>query len=278
VVRLFDEATNELVHAMRIRGTRYRPPVYNNAATYRVEIAYDDEPVSETRTGNTASVAGPPAIHYFGAVQPSILQGGTATLEWDVSAPATLTINQGVGDVMSLTVDGIGYVQVNPAADTTYTLTLNGSPSAITTVRVFAGRAAWNDVHFTPGQQDDPEIFGGNKDPDGDGFSNDEEFQFQTDPLDASSRPKLQGSVKADGATLTVDFDMSYPVDPAIARMVVEVSGTLDGWQEVPANSYVETGRENFPADGTSRVSIRLTDTVTAPEGRRFYRARWNLP
>ena len=90
--------------------------------------------------------------------------------------------------------------------------------------------------------------------------------------------PRLQGSVSLDGATLAVDFDMSYPVDAASSRMIVETTSTLGGWQEVPSNSYVETGRENFPGSGTSRVSIRLLDTVPSPEGKRFYRARWELP
>jgi hypothetical protein len=73
-VRVFDETTGELVHAMRIRGTRYRPPVYDNGKTYRVEIAYDDAQLSETRTGQTASVSGPAEIRLFRAVQPSIIQ------------------------------------------------------------------------------------------------------------------------------------------------------------------------------------------------------------
>ncbi|MCP5532105.1 MAG: hypothetical protein H7A48_02925, partial [Akkermansiaceae bacterium] len=113
VVRVFDETTGELVHAMRVRGSRYRPPVYDNGATYRVEIAYGDAAVSETRNGQVAVAAGPPAIHSFRALQPSILVGAAATLEWDVSSPATLVIDQGVGDVLSRTVDGIGYVRVS---------------------------------------------------------------------------------------------------------------------------------------------------------------------
>lgn len=278
VVRVFDETTDELVHAMRVRGSRYRPPVYDNSSTYRVEIAYDDAVISETLSGQIALVEGPAAIHYFGAVQPSILQGGMATLEWDVSAPATLTIDGGLGDVLPQTVDGIGFVTVAPAADTTYTLTLNGGVTATTTIRVFADRAVWNDANFNPTEQADPEVFGGDKDPDGDGFTNDEEFQFQTDPQEGSSRPRLQGSVDLDGSTLSVDFDMSYPLEPAASKMIVETATMLDDWQEVPANSYVETNRENFPSSGTSRVSIRLTDTLLSPEGKRFYRARWELP
>lgn len=277
VVRVFDQASNELIHAMRSRGSRYRPPVYNNATTYRVEIAYGDEVVSETLNGQTATAAGPASIAYFGAMQPSILQGGTAILEWDVSSPATLTIDQGIGSVLSQTVDGIGYLQVAPASDTTYTLTLNGVLIAQTTVRVFPNRAAWNASYFTASELADPAISGGDADPDGDGFTNDQEFQFQTNPLDAASRPRLQGRVEVDGEILIADFEMPYPLDSAIFKIIVETSSTLAGWQDVPANSYVETGRENFPGDGTSRISIRLTDTLPIPTGKRFYRARWEL-
>jgi hypothetical protein len=275
VVRVYDQATNELIHAMRIRGSRYRAPVYNNSATYRVEIAYGDEAVSETRTGQTATDAGAPAIHFFGAVQPSIVLGQESLLEWDVSSPATLTIDQGIGNVTRQTVDGIGYLEVAPVADTTYTLTLNGTITAQTTVRVFPGRTTWNAVHFTAGELGNPAISGGGEDPDGDGFTNDEEFQFQTDPRSATSAPGLQGSVEQDGAKLSVGFEMSYPLDPGVSKIIVESSGTLGAWQEVPANSYVETGRENHPASGTSRVSIRLNDITPAAEGKRFFRARW---
>ena len=79
------------------------------------------------------------------------------------------------------------------------------------------------------------------------------------------------------GTTLTVDFDMSYPIDSASTKMIVETSSTLQGWQQVPANSYLERARENFPSAGTSRVSVRLTDAVSIPGGKRFYRARWTL-
>ena len=278
VVRVFDETTGDLVHAMRIRGTRYRPPVYDNGKTYRVEIAYDDETLSETRISQTASVPGPAEIHLFRAVQPSIILGAGSTLEWDVTSPATLTIDQGTGDVMSATVGGIGYLDVSPSVDTTYTLTLNDTLTAQTTVRVFPGRAAWDAAHFSPAELANPAISGGSEDPDGDGFTNDQEFQFQTDPRNASSRPRLQGAIHENGGVLEIDFECAVPLEPAAARILVETSTHLDGaWTPLPSNSYVETGRENFPADGTSRVSIGLNQPIAAGEPRRFYRARWVL-
>jgi alkaline phosphatase D len=276
VVRVFDETTGDLVHAMRIRGTRYRPPVYDNGKTYRVEIAYDDALLSETRTGQTARVSGPAGIRLFRAGRPSIIQGASSTLEWDVASPATLTINQGIGNVMTTTVDGIGYLDVSPASDTTYTLTLNGTLTAQATIRVFPGRAAWNAANFSPEELTNPAISGGGEDPDGDGFTNDQEFQFQADPRNASSRPRLQGVIQENGGVLEIDFECSVPLETAAAHILVETSTHLDGaWTPLPSNSYVETGRENFPADGTSRVSIGLNEPITPGEPRRFYRARW---
>ncbi|MEY4243038.1 MAG: hypothetical protein RLZZ245_623 [Verrucomicrobiota bacterium] len=278
VVRVFDETSGTLVHAMRIRGTRYRPPVYDNGKTYRVEIAYDDETRSETRTGQTASVSGPAEIRLFRSVQPSIIIGASSTLEWDVASPATLTINQGIGNVLTATVDGIGYLEISPTTDTTYTLTLNGTLTAQTTIRVFPGRAAWDAVHFSSEELANSAISGGGEDPDGDGFTNDEEFQFQTDPQDASSKPRLQGMIQKNGGVLEIGFECSFPLEPAAARILVETSTHLDGaWTFLPSNSYVETGRENFPADGTSRVSISLNEPMTPGEPRRFYRACWVL-
>lgn len=276
VVRVFDETSGDLVHAMRIRGTRYRPPVYDNGTTYRVEIAYDDAALSETRSGQTASVSGPAAIRLFRAVQSSIVQGASSTLEWDVASPATLTINQSIGNVMSATVDGIGYLEVNPTANTTYSLTLNGALTAQATVRVFPGRAAWNSSHFSAAELTNPAISGAAADPDGDGFTNDQEYQFQTQPKNGSSKPRLQGEVRQNGGVLEIDFECSVPLEPAEASILVETNTGLDGtWTPMPSNSYVETGRENFPSDGTSRVSIRLNESIAPSQARRFYRARW---
>jgi hypothetical protein len=278
VVRVFDETTGDLVHAMRVRGCRYRPPVYNIAATYRVEIAYGDATVSETSTGQTAEVAGPPAIRFFAAAQPSIITGGTATLEWDAISPATLTINQGVGNVMTRTVDGIGYLEVAPVTDTTYTLTLNGTLTAQTTVRVFPGRTAWNALHFTAPELANPLISGGNADPDGDGFTNDEEYRFQTNPRTTSSRPLLSGKIVNDSGVLRADFSSSYPLDATDCTLFVESSTDLTNWSRLLSNSFREIARDNHPATGTCRITIRLNDSLPGTEPNTFYRAGWNLP
>ena len=114
VIRVYDEADDSLVYAMRVRGNLFRPAVYNNSTTYRIEISYDDAAVSEIYEGLVPITAGPPAIHSFAAIQPSIVAGAASTLRWDVSGPATLAIDHGIGDVLVHTVDGIGYLNVSP--------------------------------------------------------------------------------------------------------------------------------------------------------------------
>jgi phosphodiesterase/alkaline phosphatase D-like protein len=275
VVRVFDESTGELVNSLRIRGTRYRPPVYNNATTYRVEIAYDDATLSETRNGQTASPPGSATIRSFRAVQPGILSGASTLLEWDVASPATLSINQGIGNVMASTVDGIGYLEVAPTADTTYSLTLNGTIVAQTTIRFFPGRSSWDATHFTPAELANPSVSNGNADHDLDGYTNDQEFQFQTNPRDNSSLPQLQGEVEVSNGEVVIDFECSSPVGQSIPNLIVEAGSALDDWNPLPSNSYIETGRQNNPALGTTRVSIRVTEPLAPSTQKKFYRARW---
>jgi hypothetical protein len=275
VVRVFDESTGELVNSLRIRGTRYRPPVYNNSGTYRVEIAYDDATLSETRNGQTASPPGSASIRSFQAVQPSILSGASTLLEWDVASPTTLSINQGIGSVMASTIDGIGYLEVAPIADTTYSLTLDGAMVAQTTIRVFPRRSSWNATHFSPAELANPEISGGNADPDLDGYTNDQEFQFQTNPRDGSSLPRLQGVAEVSNGEVVIDFECSSPLGQSIPHLIVEACSDLNDWNPLPSNSYIETGRQNNPALGTTRVSIRVTEPHSPSTLIKFYRARW---
>lgn len=276
VVRVYDESSGELVHAMRVRGNRYRPPVFDNAATYRVEIAHGDAVVSETLSGQVPAPPAPPAIHSFVARQPSVVAGQPATLSWDVSSPTTLGIDPGPDDVQPFTVDGIGYLEVNPSSDTTYTLTLDGGETATATVRVFPDKAAWLEAHFTPAEQADPEVSGDDADPDGDGSHNGDEFRFQTDPRDPASKPLLEGRVTEEGGMQRVVFDTSWPLDATSGTLVVERSDGLAGWAPLPSNSYEEVAREEFPASGTTRITLRLVEPLPLPElSRVFFRGRW---
>jgi hypothetical protein len=61
----------------------------------------------------------------FVANPATILSGANSTLQWTVPVGSTVSIDQGVGDVTSLTNagTGVGTLAVNPSATTTYTLT-----------------------------------------------------------------------------------------------------------------------------------------------------------
>ena len=67
---------------------------------------------------------GPP-IRSFTADNLLIPTGTPITLSWDVGDDATsLSIDQGIGDVLPITTDGVGQFTIDPgpAAETTYTL------------------------------------------------------------------------------------------------------------------------------------------------------------
>jgi hypothetical protein len=278
VIDVYDESSGERVYIQRVRGNQFRPPVYDNGTSYRVEIAYGDHPASEVLYGQVASPAGPATLHAFAAIQPSVVEGESATLRWNVESPGTLVLDNGIGDVLVHTVDGIGYLAVSPASDTVYTLTLDGTQAATTTVRVFGRRATWNGTHFTPAELLDPLVSGDDADPDGDGFTNGQEFQFQRDPRDGAAWPQLEGSVVEQGGALYVAFRSPFPLQPEGFNLVVEVSDDLVSWTTVPANAYTETARDNYPVSGTAQITLRLNAPIpSGSSSRRYYRARWEL-
>ncbi|MGJ8725942.1 MAG: alkaline phosphatase D family protein [Roseibacillus sp.] len=274
VVSVYDENTDELIYSMRFPGNLVRPPVYDNSTSYRVEISYGDDPVSEVRLGQIASVEGPATIHSFNALHPSIISGDSTILQWNTESVATLTIDNGVGEVASHTVNGIGHLLVSPTSNTTYTLTLNGSIQAQATVLVFANKATWLEAHFNATELTNPAISGDGADPDGDGFSNEQEFRFQTDPRAASSFPNLTSCIVVAEETITVDFSSPYPLESEDCVLLVETSSDLQTWSPLQATSYQEIERNSSPLTGTTQITIRFTDS-DGLQTRKFYRAFW---
>ena len=68
------------------------------------------------------------AIVSFLAVPNTVNFGETSTLRWVVDSGVTaLSIEPGIGDVLAMTTDGAGSVEITPAADTTYTLSYEGA-------------------------------------------------------------------------------------------------------------------------------------------------------
>ena len=274
VVSVYREDTSELLYSQRILGNSFRPPVYDIGVSYRIEIAFGDGSAPQIATGQSPAPAAPSTINRFIALRPSISAGSETLLYWDVSSPASLTIDNGIGDVFDVTINGIGHFAVSPNSDTAYTLTLDGTQTALTTVEVFPAEPVWRMNHFTAAELLDPEISGDAADPDGDGVSNREEFRFQTDPRDASSFPKFEAIILAGDGSFTLEFDAAFPIDSELITPLVEVSEDLRRWEELPANSLMEVSREFAPSRGTTRLTFRLLDT--APSSlRKFHRAHW---
>jgi len=107
-----------------------------------------------TGTGGTAGMdagdashsdALAPAISNFTASPESILTNQSSTLSWSVTGATSLSIDQGIGSVLSRNSQ-----QVTPTETTTYTLTLNDSVSASVTVTVLNGTFTVTGKMVTP--------------------------------------------------------------------------------------------------------------------------------
>ena len=275
VVSVYDEISGDLVYSMRFPGSLVRLPVYDETRTYRVEISYGDEPVSEIRTGQVAQPPGVSQIHTFSSLHPSIVTGESTTLQWNVEGASTLVIDNGLGDVTSHTINGIGHLRVSPLVDTTYILTRDGVETSVATVSVFPTQASWLEDQFTPAQLLDPLVSGDEADPDGDGVINLNEFRFQTNPLDVSSLPSLTSSVEEsdDRGMINLRFASPFPLQSESCTLRLEVSNDLKVWTTLGSNSYRETDRTN-PGNSTTRITIGLADEISGV-GRKFYRATW---
>ena len=75
-----------------------------------------------TVTGSTLTISS------FTASPSSITSGGSSTLSWSVSGATSVSLNQGIGDVTSLTSKS-----VSPSTTTTYTLTAANSSGSVST-------------------------------------------------------------------------------------------------------------------------------------------------
>ncbi|MDB2430364.1 lamin tail domain-containing protein, partial [Akkermansiaceae bacterium] len=105
------------------------------------EVAFYTDALSASRIAeHVASMETPPILNSFTGAPVSIPIGGNTTLAWEIAPEVTaLSIDQGVGDVLPLTSNGIGNVSVSPATTTIYTITAttpNGTANETVTIYV----------------------------------------------------------------------------------------------------------------------------------------------
>ncbi|NWK55808.1 sulfatase-like hydrolase/transferase [Verrucomicrobiaceae bacterium N1E253] len=82
---------------------------------------------------NSAPPASPePAITFFSSNRYQIGSNETITLSWSTTDATSLSIDQGLGDVTSLSTAGAGSIEVNANPGTTYTLTATNSEGSKT--------------------------------------------------------------------------------------------------------------------------------------------------
>jgi hypothetical protein len=72
---------------------------------------------------NLNPIPAPLTIHHFAADFPAVVAGDTIRLSWDASSDATLSIDNGIGDVTGISLFGVGSTNVVVTTPTSFTLT-----------------------------------------------------------------------------------------------------------------------------------------------------------
>ena len=274
VCRVFDESTNELVYGYRVHGNRFRPPVYATGRTYRVEVVPVDGAAVQVISGVALATMPPHSIQQFAGASRYVIRGQPFRLRWDCPSATSISIDTGVGDVTSRTLHGVGFVEVTPQVDTTWTLTSTPSASqpiqAQVTVRVFPTEADWRTSSFSPADLADPEkgasIWGWDADPDGDGLSNAAEYAVQTPPLSGARMDVLRSDI----ATAVVSSTTArHPVHVlrellpgAGYEYEVQSAADLTNWVKIPWSELQEIARESGLPGQTDRVIYQVVRSL----------------
>jgi sialidase-1 len=119
----------------------------------------------------------------------------------------------------------------------------------------------WKAGQFSPEQLMDPGISGPNADPDGDGFTNQEEFTAGTNPLSAASRLQLRIVPTATNALL--NFDAVSNKSYTIKQRADFDSGTWSRWQDFAA--LTSNTSVAFPAPTTNTTGFFRLVTPCLP-------------
>lgn len=100
----------------------------STTTTYTITAVNDAGNNSRSVTITVAAAAEKPVINSFAADRTSIISGEYAILEWDISNATSMSIDNSVGSVETLT----GTKSVFPTITTTYTLTASNSAGSVT--------------------------------------------------------------------------------------------------------------------------------------------------
>lgn len=121
---------NWVIGSHKSQGSQFTNAVLDEVAIYGFRL---DDPDGDDDTGDSKVAA-----HYgeylrqtvviagFSAGKAFVSSGEPVTLSWSVGEAEVLTIDNGIGDVLAITVDGEGSIEVRPTATTTYTLSGEG--------------------------------------------------------------------------------------------------------------------------------------------------------
>jgi len=169
---------------------------------------------------------------------------------------------------------------VSPATTTTYTLisTPASGPSlqATSTVRVFPDLEGWRALYFTPEELGNPALeatlWGDDADPDHDGLLNRHELKLQGNPLIASPGLLPRGEIISVSNAFYVAFTYHVSVVPEDCAFAVERTSSLFDWTLMPVNSVLETARDDYPPEGTTQITVRLSNPLPDDAAQRFYR------
>jgi hypothetical protein len=112
--------------ALRTDRTWYFTGMVDEVAVWKRALNQAEVTLLNTQgTPSAGAVAQPLAIRSFIAELPAVAKGHSNTLRWDVSKDATeVTIDQGIGNVLSKTVVGLGSITLPITDSKTYTLTI----------------------------------------------------------------------------------------------------------------------------------------------------------
>ncbi len=144
----------------------------------------------------------------------------------------------------------------------------------------------WRQIHFTAAQAVEDAISGTNRDPDGDGLSNLEEFLFATGPLSPDAPDVL--AVELPGGS---GIQLTFPVNVRAINARFEVESSLNpgsGWSvidnlsfNVPAGAWTSEMQPPWAATAVMPASVsgqQLVRIIFQPlsvnERRRFFRLR----